>query len=201
MGAPFGKTLFCAVARCSRCASRQSPSPDSRQAPVLKPVSSGTRPRLLRVGRRPIGCYEERRGSFVRQGSLTDASGMLFLSSWGGLARHWHAFGTHICSMCGLRRRLNRTIVAGIIRGEWARNGTGTALRRFGRRLGGVYMGLPTTAAVADMPVGAPPPFASALEQAPGRTRTSGARPGSAVTASAARSFARHLSHNPQRRT
>jgi len=62
-------------------------------------------------------------------------------------------------------------------------------------------MGLLATAAVADMPVGAPPPFASALEQAPDRTRTSAARPGSAVTASAARSFSRLLSHNPQRRT
>ena len=51
--------------------------------------------------------------------------------------------------------------------------------------------GLLATAAVADMPVGAPPPFASALEQAPDRTRTSGAWPGSAMTASAARSRSR----------
>src|SRR5438270_12797109 len=58
----------------------------------------------------------------------------------------------------------------------------GTPLERLSRRLGGVCMGLPATAAVADMPVGAPPPFASALEQAPDGTRTSGARPGSAVT-------------------
>src|SRR5216683_2992713 len=34
-------------------------------------------------------------------------------------------------------------------------------------------MGSPTTAAVADMSVGTSPPFASALEQAPDRTRTS----------------------------
>ncbi len=35
---------------------------------------------------------------------------------------------------------------------------------------GDVYMGLLATAAVADMPVGAPPPFAPALEQAPDGT-------------------------------
>ena len=43
-------------------------------------------------------------------------------------------------------------------------------------------MGLPATAAVAGMPVGAPLPFASALEQAPDRMRRSEARHGSAVT-------------------
>jgi hypothetical protein len=47
-------------------------------------------------------------------------------------------------------------------------------------------MGLPATAAVADMPVGAPPPLASALEQAPDGMRSSEARPGSAVLASVA---------------
>jgi hypothetical protein len=36
----------------------------------------------------------------------------------------------------------------------------------------GVYLCLLATAAVDDMPVGAPSPFTSALEQAPGRTRT-----------------------------
>src|SRR5438270_12924678 len=61
----------------------------------------------------------------------------------------------------------------------------GTPLERLSRRLGRVCMGLPATAAVADMPVGAPPPFVSALEQAPDGTRTSGARPGSAMMASA----------------
>ena len=48
-----------------------------------------------------------------------------------------------------------------------------------------MYLGQLATAAVADMPVGAPSPCASALEQAPDRTRTSGAWPGSALTASA----------------
>src|SRR5947209_10912212 len=63
-----------------------------------------------------------------------------------------------------------------------AGNAFGTPLERLSRRLGRVCMGLPATAAVADMPVGAPPPFASALEQAADGTRTSGARSGSAVT-------------------
>jgi hypothetical protein len=41
----------------------------------------------------------------------------------------------------------------------------GTASGRLRRRLVGVYLGLPATAAVADMPVGTPHPFASALER------------------------------------
>jgi hypothetical protein len=63
-----------------------------------------------------------------------------------------------------------------------------------------MYMGLLATAVVADMPVGAPPPFASALE--PGsrlRTRTSEARPGSAMTTSAVEEPLASLYHNPQK--
>jgi hypothetical protein len=170
----LGRRYFSAVARCSRCASRQSPALTPASYPRRSASVRETRPRLSRVRRRSIGCYEERRALFVRQGSLTDASGTLFLSSWGGLARHWHAFGTHICSMYGLRPVLTAQLSPASIDGELACDGIGTALGRFRRRLGGVYMGLPTTAAVADMPVGVPPPFASALEQAPDCTRTRG---------------------------
>src|SRR5437870_6352596 len=53
-------------------------------------------------------------------------------------------------------------------RGPMSRHwhGIGTPLGRCRRRLVGVYLGLPATVAAADMPVGAPPPFASALEPA-----------------------------------
>jgi len=43
----------------------------------------------------------------------------------------------------------------------------GTSLERLSRRLDRVYMGLPATAAVADMPVGPPDPVVSALERPP----------------------------------
>src|SRR5436309_7489738 len=51
-------------------------------------------------------------------------------------------------------------------------NAIGTPLERSPRKLSHVCMGQPAAAAVVDMPVGAPPPFASALEQAPVGTRT-----------------------------
>ncbi len=79
------------------------------------------------------------------------------------------------------------TILAGFARRRLVRHGIGTPLARqrdaCWRRLVGVYLGLPATAAVADMPVGTPSPFASALEQAPDRTRTARQqRPGSVST-------------------
>jgi len=175
-GAPFGKTLFSAVARCSRCASRQSPALTPASYPRRSASVRETRPRLSRVCRRSIGCYEERRASFVRQAALTDDLwGRFFCQAGVG----WHGIGTplaRIFVLCTvLRPVLTAQLSPASIDGELACDGIGTALGRFRRRLGGVYMGLPTTAAVADMPVGAPPPFASALEQAPDRTRTSGA--------------------------
>lgn len=88
-----------------------------------------------------------------------------------------------ICVLCTAMRpsgthnsRRLRSAPAGASR-HW--HAIGTASGRLRRRLVGVYLGLPATAAVADMPVGAPPPFASALEPSSGRTRTSEARPGS----------------------
>jgi hypothetical protein len=45
-----------------------------------------------------------------------------------------------------------------------AMDGIGTPSGRLRRRLVSVYMRLPATAAIVDMPVGASPPFASALE-------------------------------------
>jgi len=83
-------------------------------------------------------------------------------------------------------------------------HGIGTPLARrrdaCWRRLVGVYLSLPATAAVADMPVGAPPPFASALEPSSGRTRTNGARSGSPGRTSAVQEpLASHLSQ-PLRR-
>jgi hypothetical protein len=76
------------------------------------------------------------------------------------------------------------TILAGFAPAPAGGDGIGAPLARqrdaYSRRLVGVYLGLPATAAVADMPVGTPSPFASALEQAPDRTRTARQqRPGS----------------------
>ena len=62
-----------------------------------------------------------------------------------------------------------------------------------------MYLGLLATAAVADMPVGAPLPFASALEQAPDGMRTSEARPGSAVRRLPSTSRSRRRFDNPQK--
>src|SRR6266536_6467478 len=73
---------------------------------------------------------------------------------WAGtaLARHWHAYLFYV--------RSNRSSEPhNCPRIYPMQVGTGTALGRFRRRLVDVYMGLPGTAVVADMPVGAPPPF------------------------------------------
>jgi len=53
-------------------------------------------------------------------------------------------------------------------------NARKTLAERCVRTLRDVYSGQLATAAVADMPVGWPPPFVAAPEQAPGGTRISG---------------------------
>lgn len=93
----------------------------------------------------------------------------------------WNAFGTQICSMYRYPACRNAQLLPASWTLGLARNAFGT----LSPYAGGVCIGLLATAAVADMPVGAPSPFASALEQAPDRTRATGARSGSARMASA----------------
>jgi hypothetical protein len=83
--------------------------------------------------------------------------------------------------MYGFRASRNAQFLAGVGNSDFRAERFWNAFAVGWRR---VYW-LPATAAVADMPVGAPSPFASVLEQAPDDMRTSGAWPGSTMKTSA----------------
>jgi hypothetical protein len=109
----------------------------------------------------------------------------------------WNAFGTHMCSTLGYLAPGNAQFLPAPGDLERLGNGIGTLARYAGR----VCIGLPATAVVADMLVGTPLRFASALEQAPDRKRTNGARPGSAMATFAVEESRSFPSARPTRRT